>query len=199
MTEDSTKAPAGPANDMAVALLGAPATLITAGALMALIGLSSYPPLDMLQALNMALAYGGGAAALYMAIGFAQFIRNKISWKILAALPMVSAAGFILTAFGAIVLLNGALDSSPPGLMPAMVMDAQAARPFSAERLAGQYMVHVSSWQAPGRVEKLAVSREVFDRVVPFQDTAAVTVRSGMLGLNWVGSIELMPGSGESR
>ncbi|MDH5510476.1 MAG: hypothetical protein OEZ32_08980 [Nitrospinota bacterium] len=184
-----------PQDETVMALIGLPATLITAGVCLLIIGISTYPPLDLSPVLRMALIYGGAVAAVYIAIGAYLLRQRGDGRKIKGIFIAVSLCGIPASALGSIIAANGALDRSPPNMLPTMVMEKEIDNQTWSTLLGERHTIYVSSWRATGHREKLAVGKDIYDRVTPFKNKMIVTTKSGWLGFEWVSSINLVPGA----
>jgi hypothetical protein len=81
---------------------------------------------------------------------------------------------------GLLLLLNGAVDRTPPQSCAASVMGKFAlTAPLPNRRLV------VTSWREGRRVERVAVDRGDFTRFHP-GDAIIVQVKSGLVGIPWV-------------
>ncbi|MDH5679660.1 MAG: hypothetical protein OEZ28_13735 [Nitrospinota bacterium] len=181
------------ADNMITALIGVPATMITAGVCLVIMGLSTYPPLEGTRVLNMALIYGGILAMVYIALGLYMLRQRGARAGIMAIFFAVSLCGVPALALGSILAANGALDASPPNILGAMVMDKETVAHPSERFFRGSHALHVRSWRATGQQEKLYVEKEFHDQATPFKDTIVVKTKSGLFGFEWIVSLEMAP------
>ncbi|MDH5637420.1 MAG: hypothetical protein OEZ04_02905 [Nitrospinota bacterium] len=184
-----------PQDDTAIALIGIPATLITAGVCLVIIGISTYPPLDGLRMLRMALFYGGSVAAVYIVFGLYLLRRKGSGTKAMVTFFVISLCGVPAATFGSVITANGALDTAPPNVLGAIVMDKQIDNHSGAALLGATHAIYVRSWRATGQRERLVVEKDVYETVTPFADTMIVTTKSGWFGFEWVVSVDIMPGA----
>jgi hypothetical protein len=83
----------------------------------------------------------------------------------------------------ALLLGNGALDTSPPNIEVARVVGKFAMRgPAPSRRLV------VNSWRTGHRVERIPVDRGDFDRF-SYGDFLEVKVAGGLVGIPWVAGV----------
>ena len=147
-----------------------------AGAVVFVPASQAFPPLE----LDAILIFGGGLffAVLVLGLWMIQRARGKQEIEVLKRIYF----GFLPLPWilGALLFVNGRLDTSPPQLQTTSVVGK-----FRMPGALRTQRLIVISWRAGRRFERVMVGRDDYER---FQvgDAVVVQVEKGVAGIPWV-------------
>jgi hypothetical protein len=113
----------------------------------------------------------------------ARWMRGKIdafrAWLLGVGLLVI---GIPLSSVGALVLLNGFLDSSPPVSHTVQLLNKTSSTSGKSGR---KYYIHVKSWRPGEREIRIKVSSSYYNSVSTYTPVVVVT-KQGTFGYEWI-------------
>ena len=109
----------------------------------------------------------------------AKDVKNKKGTKNKVANTILLAVTCMLYAFGAVISLNGILDSSAPSTYKARVVDKGGSNGRHMS-----YYLRLSPWEPEETDREVGVRKSVYEKYKAGDD-AVVVVRNGKLGIPW--------------
>lgn len=145
-------------------------------------GRRAYPPLDELEAALFSLRYSGAALLGFLVLAVALLRGRSGSHRELLVSGGIALLGIPLSGAGALVVLNGYGDDSPPVHHETRVI----GKHYSRHRSSTMYYVDARSWRAGRDEERLRVSSGTYRDVRAGRSVLRITTRAGRYGFEWV-------------
>jgi hypothetical protein len=165
-----------------------PGILYALGVPALVVGIIKYMPLDMLRMALDSLYYSLPLCFLMLAASFVLLKGRSRSHREFMIVAIIVLSGIPLAGAGARMFFNGFLDGSQP-----LTYNVEAVHKYvSRSDDSTSYHLLLSSWRLEGDTEKLSVSSDEYDRVIPGRTRIEVTTRAGRYGYEWVSSYDIL-------
>jgi hypothetical protein len=165
-----------------------PGVLYALGVPALVLGTIKYMPLDSLKIALDSLYYSLPLCFLMLAMAFVLLKGRSRSHREFIIVAMIVFSGIPIAGAGASMFLNGYLDRSEPATYTVEAVHKYVSRSDDST----SYHVMLSSWRVEFDTEKLSITSEEFDRIIPGQTRIEVTTRAGRYGYEWVSSYEIL-------